>query len=99
MTDVNIATELLTDAFHDKFDTALLISADSDLKSPVTKALALFPAKRVVVAFPPGRNSVVLAQTASGCLHIGRGKIAASQLPERITKPDGYVLQRPAEWI
>src|SRR5437870_225149 len=31
MTDVNIAVELMKDAFQDEFDTALLISADSDL--------------------------------------------------------------------
>ena len=35
MTDVNIATEMLTDAFLGKFDTALLISADGDLTTPV----------------------------------------------------------------
>jgi len=35
MTDVNIATEILTDAFRDAYDTALLISADSDLVPPV----------------------------------------------------------------
>lgn len=31
MTDVNIAVEMMADAAQDRFDTALLISADSDL--------------------------------------------------------------------
>lgn len=31
MTDVNIAVEMMRDAFQDRFDAALLISADSDL--------------------------------------------------------------------
>ena len=97
MTDVNIATELLTDAFLGRFDTALLISADSDLKSPLTKVRSLFPSKRVVVAFPPNRCSDVLARNATASLHIGRAKIAASQLPEQVTKPDGYVLRRPGK--
>jgi hypothetical protein len=35
MTDVNIAVELMQDAFHNNFDTALLVSADSDLVGPV----------------------------------------------------------------
>ena len=35
MTDVNIAVELLQDAFQDAFDTAILISADSDLIAPI----------------------------------------------------------------
>lgn len=34
MTDVNIAVELLTDAFQNRFDTAIIVSADSDLTSP-----------------------------------------------------------------
>ena len=47
MTDVNIATEMLSDAFTDQFDTALLISADSDfatnlaLSGKVTPSLIL----------------------------------------------------------
>lgn len=98
MTDVNIATELLTDAFQDRFDTALLISGDSDLKGPLMKVKSLFPAKRVVVAFPPDRYSDVLARNASASFHIGRAKIAVSQLPDQVTKPDGYVLRRPGKW-
>ncbi len=98
MTDVNIATELLTDAFQDHFDTTVLISGDSDLTAPIRTVRRVFPAKRVVVAFPPDRQSVELAKAASTSFHIGRAKLADSQLPERVTKPDGFVLQRPAKW-
>lgn len=98
MTDVNIAVELLTDAFQDRFDTALLISADSDLCGPVEAVLRLFPAKRVVVAFPPSRNSAELTRLASAHLHIGRAVIAGSQFPDEVEKSDGYVLRRPASW-
>ena len=34
-TDVNIAVRLLDDAFDDRFDTAMLISGDSDLAPPI----------------------------------------------------------------
>jgi len=34
-TDVNIATHMLVDAFQNSFDTAILISADSDLTLPL----------------------------------------------------------------
>jgi uncharacterized LabA/DUF88 family protein len=57
MTDVNIAVELLEDAFLETFDTALLISADSDLVAPVEAVRKHFPNKRVVVACPPNRFS------------------------------------------
>jgi hypothetical protein len=98
MTDVNIAVELLTDAFQDHFDTALLISADSDLRGPIEAVLRLFPTKRVVVAFPPKRNSAELMRVASAYLRIGRAALAGSQFSDEVTKSDGYVLRRPTPW-
>jgi uncharacterized LabA/DUF88 family protein len=98
MTDVNIAMQLLADAFDDHFDTALVISADSDLTTPVRQVRTRFPAKRVIVAQPPGRNSVQLANEATASFTISETKVRQSQLPEQITKPDGYVLVRPTTW-
>ena len=98
MTDVNIAVEILKDAYQDEFDAALLISADSDLVPPVKAVGELFPAKRVVVACPPGRYSASLANSASSSFVIGRGKIAKSVFPEEVQKADGYILRRPESW-
>lgn len=98
MTDVNIATELLVDAFEDRFDTALLLTADSDLAGPVIRLRQLFPTKRIVAVFPPDRASKRLGQVASATIHLGRGVLANCQLPDTILKPDGYTLVRPASW-
>ena len=98
MTDVNIAIQLTTDAFDDAFDVALVISGDSDLTTPIRRVRERFPAKRVIVAFPPNRHSSELKRHASGYLTIGEDKLRASQLPDQITKPNGFVLQRPAHW-
>lgn len=97
-TDVNIAVGMLTDAFKDLFDVALLVSADSDL-CPVVKAiLALHPSKRVIAMFPPGRASKELAGTASGCVNIGRAKLSQSQFPNKVTVGSGYELIKPELW-
>lgn len=98
MTDVNIAVELLTDAFDDAFDTALIVSADSDLAAPIETVRSRFPDKRVIMAFPPDRQSKHLEKLATACFRIGRKKFHDSQFPERITKPDGFVIQRPDSW-
>lgn len=98
MTDVNIATELLTDAFLDEFDTALLFTGDGDLVAPIKAVKRLFPQKRVVVAFPPNRNSAALKRVATAYTRVGRSVLAKSQFPKWLTKPDGYTLRRPAEW-
>jgi NYN domain-containing protein len=98
MTDVNIAVTVISDAFSDRFDTALLISADSDLTGPILQVKQFFPAKHIVVAFPPARTSARLLQEAHASFTISRKKLKDSQFPDRVAKADGFVLQRPVQW-
>ena len=98
MTDVNIAVSLLADAQDNAFDTAIVISADSDLTGPISEVLTRYLSKRVVVAFPPGRSSLSLKNAATAAFTIGRKSLSDSQFPESVTKPDGYVLTRPPSW-
>jgi hypothetical protein len=74
MTDVNIAVELLQDAFQDAFDAAVLISADSDLIAPIEAVKKLFPNKRVIVACPPGRFSQAPLQVGA-CVPEDRSRL------------------------
>ena len=98
MTDVNISVELLSDAQNDRFDTAIIVSGDSDLIAPINAVRNRYAKKRVIVAFPPDRNSVQLSNAATAAFRIGRKKLKDSQFPNQVAKPDGFVLQRPAEW-
>jgi uncharacterized LabA/DUF88 family protein len=98
MTDVNIATALLMDAFDDHFDTALIISGDSDLTTPVQRVRDRFPEKRLIVAFPPKRHSDQLRRTAHAAFTIGEQKLRHSLLPDDVRLPSGYVLHRPIRW-
>ena len=98
MTDVNISVELMTDVYQDKFDTAFLISGDSDLVGPIKAVRRLFPLKKVVVGFPPRRHSLQLGKVANAIFSIGRKKIADSMFPEQVRKTDGYILHRPDRW-
>jgi uncharacterized LabA/DUF88 family protein len=98
MTDVNISVELMADAYQNKFDTALLISADSDLVGPLRAVRQLFPNKELIVVFPPNRSSYALRQVAHQILHIGHNELAKSQFPQTVIKSDGIALQCPASW-
>ena len=98
MTDVQIAVEMLSDAFQDKFDVALLISADSDLVPPVCSVKRLFSHKRIIVAFPPARHSMDLVRFTDASFNIGRAIIAKSVFPDKIKKADGLILQCPVTW-
>ncbi len=98
MTDVNIAVALLDDAHDDLYDVAILISADSDLTTPVEVARQKYANKQVVAAFPPARISRDLREVATASFTIGRKRIAQSQLPDPVAKPDGYPVAKPARW-
>lgn len=98
MTDVNISVELMKDAFDDTFDTALLISADSDLAAPVETVLKRYPQKRIIMVCPPNRKSNKLESLATASFRLGRKILQDSQFPDSYTKPDGFTLQRPAKW-
>ena len=95
---MNIAVEFLGDAQDDAFDTAVLVSGDSDLTGPLEAVRKRYPDKRVVVAFPPGRESSQLRNAATAAFVIGRKNLKDSQLPDRVAKPDGHVLIRPQGW-
>lgn len=97
-TDVNIATEMILDAVYDKYDTAILISADSDLVAPVKAIVNSAWDKRVVAAFPPKRYSKELHDAASSPYFITRSLLSRSQLPPTVIKADGYKLERPDYW-
>lgn len=98
MTDVNIAVQMLTDAHADRFDLALLLSADSDLTTPVRTLRATFPDKRLIAVFPPGRHSVDLGKAADASFTVGEAKLRQAQLPPVVERADGYPLARPAHW-
>lgn len=98
MTDVNIATHIIIDAFQDGYDTAILISGDSDLVPPIKAVHSNFPQKAVSVFFPPARHNNSVAGAAKGSQTIGKKRLKDSQFESSVTKRDGYVLRKPNEW-
>jgi len=97
-TDVNIAMALLNDAADDRYDVALVVSADSDLVPPIASVRTRYPTKRVIVIFPPKRRSAELERVATGSFAVGRKVLADSQFPDTYATPAGVVLRRPERW-
>lgn len=98
MTDVNIANEMLADAFQDNYDIALLVSADSDLVPPIKNIKRLFSNKKIIVAFPPDRRSKELQQLADGFIFIGEDKLRKNQLPITLLNKNQYPISKPERW-
>ncbi|MFZ0454127.1 MAG: NYN domain-containing protein [Ignavibacteriaceae bacterium] len=95
MTDVNIAVEMLTAVFEDKYDVAILISADSDLVGMIKSIKRLFSCKKIIVAFLPARFSVAIHDQVHSSFNLGRKKLADSIFPDNIMKADGFILTKP----
>ena len=95
MTDVAIATHMVTGALQDQFDTALLICADADL-IPAVQAVRSC-GKKVLIVSPRGRTSDDLAASGDAHLHISTTVLGRCQLPDTVFA--GHrMITRPGEW-
>jgi uncharacterized LabA/DUF88 family protein len=99
MTDVNIATNMLIDAYNNEFEVAFLISGDSDLVPPIKAIKKLFPQKEIIVAFPPERKSNELKSVANSSFALGHKKLQESQFSLEITNKYGEIIKKPASWL
>jgi uncharacterized LabA/DUF88 family protein len=97
-TDVNIAVRLVEDAALQRYDTALVISADSDLCPAVRSAKRLHPSGKVVIVFPPNRHSDELKRAGDSAFSVGDAVLRRAQLPETVTDHRGVVFTCPATW-
>jgi len=96
-TDVNIAVAMVRDAFLDRYDRAILISADSDLAPPIDIVRHNYPNKEILVASPPGRHR--FARALQPKYEIKPGRIANSLLPKEVKDSNGDVIATiPVEW-
>jgi uncharacterized LabA/DUF88 family protein len=97
--DVNIATQMLQDAYENRFDIAYLVSGDSDFVPPIKAICSMHPPKIVAVAFPPRQGrSKELQEAASFSFCIPPRDIKKSLLPDVIKKPDGTFISIPNAW-
>jgi NYN domain len=96
-TDVNLAVRLVEDALTDKFDLAMLITADSDMIPAVKAVRRRRPELRIVAVAPPARRSGELERAADGHLRLSDAKIRRAQLPDAVHSP-GRTYHRPERW-
>jgi uncharacterized LabA/DUF88 family protein len=99
-TDVNIAVAMLTAAFENRFDDAILISRDSDLAPPINMIKNKFPNKEITVVAPPNLghcNELVHAAHYKSKITIKI--LEESLLPKAIFDDGGnLIIERPSEY-
>ena len=96
-TDVNLAVKLVEDAFTDQFDTAIVISADTDLLPPIRSVESYFPEKNPIVIAPPKRMGHCRSMNPK--YEIPVGKVTKNLLPQTEKDSEGNtVYVRPTEY-
>ncbi|NMD89357.1 NYN domain-containing protein [Victivallis vadensis] len=96
-TDVNIASQLLRDAYEERVEKAYIISRDSDL----IPAIRLLKEMRVrtMVVFPPKTQEVEELKRVCGQHRLLKDKdIENALLPVEYSLKTGEVVSRPDNW-
>lgn len=94
--DVNLATQLLVDGYEDDFDTAVIISNDSDLEGPI-RAVRQRLGRDVHVLNPHSNISTVMKRAATSYHEIPRKHLATYQFPSVLHDKKG-TFSKPSKW-
>lgn len=94
--DVNLASQLLLDGFSHNFESAVLITGDSDFLMPVQIVMERL-GKPVGIINPQPQLCRVLKQQATFYKTIRRTALAACQFPDELCDEQGQ-FHKPAKW-
>jgi len=100
-TDVNIAVAMLGDAYDGKFDTAILVTGDTDFCDLVSAICGDSHARArgdVVVGFPPRRYNNELRRVATNCFRIEQRHLRRAQFPDDVQVAPNVTVSRPDTW-
>ena len=98
LTDVNIATEMLKDAYENMADAFVLVSGDSDL-APALRVVRYSTGHSVIVFNPQKSICNELRRYATFYRNIPPGFAAGCRLPDSFMTADGRTIRCPAAWM
>jgi len=98
--DVNLALQVVSDAYEDKYDRAYIISADSDMIPAIRVVKAKFPDKEICAVFPPeSQGTKNIKQVADSNKKITAEQIASCLFAKEIKDEAGNMIAYcPKEW-
>ncbi|MDR1671353.1 MAG: NYN domain-containing protein [Alistipes sp.] len=97
--DVRFATQIVSDAYRNDCDIAIIVSADSDMIPAIE--LAIEACVKVFIYFPPNQFSNHLSAMSYGkplLMQRFEHRFKKSIMPDTIRLRDGFELQKPIEW-
>lgn len=101
-TDVNIAVQMLDDAYRDLCDVMVIVSGDSDLVPPLLRIKERFPEKKLVVYIPARDEhrgaAVEIRSAADKHATLPLGLLKKCLLPTQLPDGSGGFIVKPKEW-
>ena len=99
-TDVKLATQMALDAAADRFDTALIVSTDSDFIGAISILRQHYAAKRFLISVPPGRTKQAekLVAAATGWVNVNEASLQSARMPDTVRLASGREVHRPPQW-
>lgn len=95
-TDVNIGIHLVRDTFEGRFDRAIIVSADTDMRSAVKMARGISGTKIIDVVSPPKRMKY--ARSLEPIFELPKGKIRSARLNESYPLNKGRIVYCPIKY-
>jgi uncharacterized LabA/DUF88 family protein len=96
--DVNLAVHLLHDAWHDRYDAALVLSQDTDLCEPMRLVRDELKKEVGLVVLDGREPHSNLKRVSSFVKHIIPAYLSTSQFPPAIARLGQPPIQKPATW-
>lgn len=96
-TDVNLAIELVTDAYENNFDYAMLFSNDSDMAKAI-KIVTEKCKKFVGLYVDKKANTNKILTENTHIKRIGKTRFASCQLSNPVINNTGRKIYKPKEW-
>ena len=98
--DVKLATQMAMDAAADRFDTAMIVSTDSDFIGAISILRQHYVAKRFVISVPPGRTerAEALFAAATGWTYVNEATLRIAKMPDTVQLASGREVHRPPQW-
>lgn len=98
--DVNLAIQLVSEAYQGNFDIAIVVTADSDLIPPVKFVRDNFPEKEVWILSPPNRSkrSGELIGCAKRGLEMTAKQMRKHIMHEKLIAGGELIAERPSFW-
>jgi len=96
--DVNLASFLLHDGWQNKYDTALVLSQDTDLCEPMRMVCKDLGKPIGLVVLDGKQANGRLVKVSSFVRHITPSRLSSAQFPDPVPDKNGRPIRKPTSW-